>query len=79
MGKVIKESEFLLKLQELLELEQPIKMEDEFRAFQQWDSLAYLSVVAFIDEEYNIVISHDVFREFQTIADIFQYINKNNS
>ena len=67
MGKVIKESEFLLKLQELLELEQPIKMEDEFRAFQQWDSLAYLSVVAFIDEEYNIVIPHDVFVSFKLL------------
>ena len=38
-----------------------INPEDEFRDYEEWDSLAYLSIIAMIDENYDIVIPGEEF------------------
>lgn len=46
----------------------------EFREFEEWDSLAYLSVIAEIDNCFGIVIPIEEFRNLRTIADIVKYL-----
>ena len=55
-----------------------IKPDDEFRNYEEWDSLAYLSIIAMIDENYDIVITGDEFEKLNKIQDIYNYINGNH-
>ena len=66
--------EFLEQLIEVLERD-AIDADDEFRDYEEWDSLAYLSVIAMIDEEYDIVIPGEEFANLNKIIDIYNYIN----
>ncbi len=71
------ETKFLEQFTELLERETPVMMTDVFREYDNWDSLAYLSVISFIDEEYEIVIPREEFGKMKRIADIYNYIVNN--
>jgi acyl carrier protein len=69
------ESKFLELIAEVLELENlSISMEDKFRDYDEWDSLARLSLIAMIDDEYNIVIEDEVFKNLLTLGDLYQEI-----
>ena len=54
-----------------------VNPEDEFRDYEEWDSLAYLSIIAMIDENYDIVIPGDEFAKLNKVIDIYNYINGN--
>ena len=69
--------DFLDQMKELLEREKKVLFDDLFRSYEEWDSLAYLSVVAFIDEKYHVIIPFEIFRDFTTIGDIFEYVQHN--
>ena len=46
-------------------------MEDEFRNYPEWSSIAYLSVIAMMDEEYDTQIEEADFRKLKTVQDIY--------
>jgi len=52
---------------ELLEVDS-INEADELENFEAWDSLTSLSIIAFIDENYNISVSAKDLIEAKTIA-----------
>ena len=68
---------FLESLSEVFERDD-IKPDDEFRDYEEWDSLAYLSMIAMIDENYDIVITGEEFEKLNKIQDIYNYINNNH-
>lgn len=72
------EEKFLSQLAEVLELEDPsiLSFETNFRDLEQWDSLAYLSIIAMIDEEYDVVIEGNDFKKLITIGDLFNEIQR---
>ena len=47
---------FIKLFAEAIEREDEIKMEDEFRNYEEWSSIAYISVIAMMDEEYDTQI-----------------------
>lgn len=51
-----------------------IKATDEFREYEEWDSLAYLSVIAQIDDDFGIVVPVEEFRNCRTIQDLAVYV-----
>ena len=66
------EQKFIENLKEVLEIEDyEISMEDEFRNYEEWDSLAYLSVIAMLDEEYELQIEEAEFKKIRTVKDLF--------
>ena len=69
--------QFLEQLIEVLERD-AIDAGDEFRDYEEWDSLAYLSVIAMIDDEYDIVIPGEQFAKLIKIIDIYNYINNHH-
>ncbi|MBQ6087123.1 MAG: acyl carrier protein [Bacteroidales bacterium] len=50
--------------------------ETNFRELDDWSSLAALSVIAMVDEEYGVTIASDTFRKAKTIQDLFDLIEK---
>lgn len=56
--------------------ENNVKMEDKFRDYEEWDSLSVLSVLAAINEEYDIIIPRADFDKLETVQDIYNYIIK---
>lgn len=67
----MEKKEFIEKFAEALEREDEIKMEDEFREYDEWSSLAYLSIIAFMDDEYDTQIEEADFKKLRTVQDIY--------
>jgi len=51
-----------------------IALESRFRELPNWDSLAYMSVIAMIDSEFDVVVPPDDFRGLQSVSDIITYL-----
>lgn len=69
------DSVFLSHVKEVLEIEdREIGVEDEFRAYEEWSSLAFLSMIAMIDEEYGVIIDGNTFRTLKTWKDVIAAI-----
>ena len=64
-------NEFIEKFAEAIEREEEIKMEDEFRNYDEWNSIAYLSVIAMMDEDYNTQIEEADFKKLLTVQDLY--------
>lgn len=48
--------------------------ETEFKALDEWSSLTALSIIAMVDEEYDVTIKGDDIRNSETIEDLFNVI-----
>jgi acyl carrier protein len=76
---MVMEKEFIAKIKEAFEIEdRELNMEDEFKMYNEWNSLAYLSIIAMLDDEYDIQIEEDSFRNYHTIADLYKAIQQVN-
>ena len=70
---------FLELFEEALEKDETVKMEDKFRDYEEWDSLAVLAVLAMINEEYDIVVPRQEFDKLITVEDIYNYIKNSKT
>tara|TARA_Y100001958_G_scaffold130883_1_gene99905 strand:- start:725 stop:952 length:228 start_codon:yes stop_codon:yes gene_type:complete len=53
-----------------------MNIDDIFKEYDEWDSVAALSLVASIEDNFEIIISGDDIDSFSTIRDILNFINK---
>ena len=51
-----------------------LEMSSKFRDLNEWDSLTALSLIAMLDEEYNVKLTGDQIKGFETLEDIFNII-----
>lgn len=51
-----------------------ITAETEFKELEEWSSLIALSVIAMVDEEYDITIKGDDIRNSNTVEDLFNAV-----
>ena len=67
---------FIEAFAESVEIEDVTTLNSEtvFRDLDEWSSLSFLSVIAMLDEEYDIQIENAQFRELKTLGDIVTYI-----
>lgn len=66
---------FLEQMKEILDIEdRELSMEDEFKSFDEWSSLASLSLIAMVDEEYEVTLSGNDIRSAVTVQDLFNLI-----
>ncbi len=63
--------EFIEKFAEAIEREEEIKMEDEFRNYEEWNSIAYLSVIAMMDEVYDTQMEEAEFKKLRTVQNLY--------
>lgn len=62
---------FIEKFAEAIERENEIKIEDNFRDYDEWSSIAYLSVIAMMDEDYDTQIEEAQFKQLKTVQDLY--------
>jgi len=68
---------FLNQMAELFERNNgDIKPNDNFREYEEWDSLTSLSLMAMLNEEYDITIPRADFEKMTTLADLYDYIQE---
>ena len=51
-----------------------IKVETVFKELEEWSSLTALSVIAMVDEEYDVKVKGDDIRKSQTVNDLFMIV-----
>ena len=75
------EEKFISLFKETLEIDESVELTTDtvFRELDKWDSLGFLSVIAMIDEEYDIVIEGNDFKKLITISDLIAEIKKRTS
>lgn len=53
-----------------------LTLDTEFRELDDWSSLAALSIIAMIYEEYGVSIDNETLKSANTIRDLYDHINK---
>jgi acyl carrier protein len=68
--------EFIGKFAEQFDETDPgeFKADTEFKALEEWSSMFALSIIAMIDDEYNITIKGNDIRDSETIEDLFEKV-----
>jgi len=51
-----------------------LTLEKEFRSVEEWSSLTALSVIAMVDEEYEVVLKGEDITNSNTIEDIYKIV-----
>lgn len=70
------EDKFLEAVKEALEIEErELSLQDTFRDYDEWDSLARLSLIAVLDDEFGVQIEDEEFGQLKTLEDIWLNIN----
>ena len=74
MGKL---NEFIQNFANQFEETDARELEDttEFRQLDEWSSLMALSIIAMVDEEYNVQLKGDDIVKSQTIDDLFRIVS----
>jgi len=66
---------FLASFKEALQIDdREILMEDIFRDYEEWDSLGRLSLIAALDEQFDLQIEDSEFEKLITVGDLFKVI-----
>ena len=71
------EKELFEQLEDILELDPgTIKASDTFRDFENWDSMANLSVIAMLDDSFGVHIASQDFKALITVEDLIAEVKK---
>lgn len=69
------EEKFIELLKDVLEIEDhEVNLTDKFRDYDEWDSLARLSVIAMLDEEFDVIIEDAEFKKLVTVEDLINAV-----
>lgn len=70
-------SDFILAFADAIDRDvAKINIEDSFRDYEEWDSIALLSLVAMLDDNYGINIPREIFERLETVQDLIDQVNK---
>ena len=65
--------EFVQEFAELLENEE-INENTKFRELDEWDSLAALSTISTIDDEFGVTINNKDLRSVETVSELYDLV-----
>ena len=66
----MKKAQFLQELEDILQREEPCVETDELENYEEWDSLAQMSLIAYLDRNFGIKLSFNNFKNTITVADL---------
>ena len=66
---------FLETIKEALEVEDvEVKLDDNLADFDSWDSISRLSLIALLDENFEVEVADAEFEETETVGDLFNLV-----
>jgi len=69
------EAKFIKVIKDALEIEDKnLSMNDKFKEFEEWDSLAQLTLIAELDENFDVTIQTSDFKNITTLQELFDHI-----
>ena len=71
-------AEFLEELTELLEVEEAVTDDTSFENMAEYDSLAVMSLIAFIDENFKKTVSGEELINIKNVKDLITLIGENH-
>ena len=68
-------AKFIELFKEVFEMEdEEVKFNDNFRDLETWDSITHLSLIAMLDDEYDIQIEEEELKKLITVEDLFKKV-----
>ena len=61
---------FLVEMQDILQTEEVLSADTVLTDLAEWDSLAMMAIVAFLDKNFGIDVGLKNFKEINTMADL---------
>jgi len=69
--------QFIEAFKEALEIEErEVLLEDAFRDYPEWDSLSQLTLIAMLDDDYEVAIEMKDFNKLITVGDLLSEVEK---
>lgn len=70
--------EFVQEIMEILEIEDASLVQDTtvFRELDEWDSLAALSTISMIDDEFGVTINNKDLRCVETLGELYDMVTE---
>ena len=62
--------QFLTDVQDLLQRDDPVTMETPLRDMAEWDSLAVMACIAWLDKQFGVKTTFASYRELRAVDDI---------
>ncbi|BAX82623.1 acyl carrier protein [Labilibaculum antarcticum] len=70
----MKENDFILKIKEELEIDEPLSTKTRFDSLEIWDSMARLILISLVDEQFQIQMNAEDFKVLLTPEDLINKI-----
>lgn len=75
-GETMEQKKKIEKLEELLDLEEgTLSEEDQLDEIEEWDSIAHLSLIILLEEEYGVKVSGNEIRSAKIVRDILNLMD----
>jgi acyl carrier protein len=72
---MVMETKFIKVIKDALEMEDKnLAMDDKFKEYEEWDSLAQLTLIAELDENFDVTIQTSDFKNITTLQELFDHI-----
>lgn len=68
----MKVNEFLVAFQDVLQTEEELSLDTELETLEEWDSLAIMSTMAFLEANFGVSTTMVDYEQMKTIGDIAQ-------
>lgn len=71
------EKKFIEAFKEVFEIEdREVHLSDNFKDYDEWDSLTQLSLIAFLDEDYEVELNNDELSKLFTVSDLVEKVKE---
>ena len=67
-------NKFLKAFKEALEIDRQIELSENFKDYEEWNSLSRLSLIVMLDEEFGIQIENQDFEKINTVQDLLEVV-----
>ena len=74
LGTILTQIDFINMLTGILDLDENQKISSNTQLFEILDSLGILSLMAMIDDQFNVVISREDLRQYQTVDELYNFV-----
>lgn len=74
----MKKDEFIQEIMSILEIEDAYLIQETtaFKALNEWDSLAALSTISMVDDEFGVTINNKDLRSVETLGELYKLIEE---